>query len=80
METVSSEQLVISALLFAAIKSRTMAPVHLTSLVGINMPYGKEICAGVGAGGESSLCLLKANSNASEVLRGIAGLMNLQEF
>lgn len=57
-----------------------MAPVHLTSLVGINMPYGKEICMGVGAGGESSLCLLKANSNASEALQGIAGLMNLQEF
>lgn len=80
METVSSQQLVISALLFAAIKSRTMAPVHLASLVGINMPYGKEICRRVGAGGESSLCLLKANSNASEALQGIAGLMNLQEF
>lgn len=46
METASSEQLIISALLFAAIKSRTMAPVHLTSLAGINMPYGKEIGGG----------------------------------
>lgn len=50
METASSEQLVISALLFAAIKSRTMAPVHLNSLAGINMPYGKEICRGGGQG------------------------------
>lgn len=46
METASSEQLIISALLFAAIKSRTMAPVHCTSLAGINMPYGKESCMG----------------------------------
>lgn len=80
METAASEQLVISALLFAAIKSRTMAPVHLTSLAGINMPYGKEICMGGGQGGRASLHLLKANSNASEVLQGIAGLMNLQDF
>lgn len=59
METVSGEQLVISALLFAAIKSRTMAPVHLTSLAGINMPYGKEVCTGVGVGGVSSLVPVK---------------------
>lgn len=75
METACGEQLVISALLFAAIKSRTMAPVHLTSLTGINMPYGKGICKG----GRASLRLLKVNSNASEVPWGIRGLMNLQD-
>lgn len=57
METVSSEQLVISALLFAAIKSRTMAPVHLTSLVGINMPYGKEVFTGGGGRGRDIPCV-----------------------
>lgn len=55
METACSEQLIISALLFAAIKSRTMAPVHLTSLAGINMPYGKGICKG----GKSFLASVK---------------------
>lgn len=58
-----------------------MAPARLTSLAGISMPYGKEICMEQGGReGRASLRLLKANSNASEVLQGIAGLMNLQDF
>lgn len=36
-----------------------MAPVRLTSLVGINMPYGKEICMVGGQGGKSFLASVK---------------------
>lgn len=41
---------------------------------------GKRFAWGWGQGERAPLCLLKANSSASEALQGIAGLMNLQEF